>query len=174
MSTENSLPPVLYKNILYVTDLSESGRKAFPHAASIAQHYNAHLTVFHVVENKELDGLLGYLNDSLWEDLSKRSLEEARELLISRKRDNVEIMNDIERHCEDAISDSEQLTYEIKVEMGERLDKILSEAHGGNYDLLVISKHGNRSSVSDALVGDTTRRVVRRSKIPVMVIPLDD
>ena len=78
MSTENSLPPVLYKNILYVTDLSESGRKAFPHAASIAQHYNAHLTVFHVVENKELDGLLGYLNDSLWEDLSKRSLEEAR------------------------------------------------------------------------------------------------
>ena len=66
------------------------------------------------------------------------------------------------------------LSYEVKVEIGEPLEKILDEAHGGGYDLLVISKHGNRASVSDAIIGDTTRRVIRRSKIPVLMVPLGD
>lgn len=177
MPAETALPHIIYKKILYVSDLSESGRQAFPHAASIAQHYDSHLTVFHVVENKELEELLGYLNDSLWEDLSRRSLQEAKDILIARRRENVAIKNDIEQHCEEVISSAEhkpELTYEVKVEMGDRLDKILQEAHGGDYDLLVISKHGNRSSVKDAVVGDTTRRVIRRCQIPVMVIPLDE
>ena len=65
------------------------------------------------------------------------------------------------------------LSYEIKVGTGEPLEKILDEAHGGGYDLLVISKHGNRASVKDAVIGDTARRVIRRCRIPVMVIPLD-
>ena len=177
MSADNALPHIVYNKILYVTDLSESGRKAFPHAASIAQHYDSQLTVFHVVENRQLEDLLGYMNDALVEDISQKSLEEARSILISRKRENVEIKNDIEQHCEEIISNAPhkpELAYEVKVEMGDRLEMILQEAHSGNYDLLVISKHGNRSSVKDAVVGDTTRRVIRRSKIPVMVIPLDD
>ena len=66
------------------------------------------------------------------------------------------------------------LSYEVKVETGEPLDNILEEAHGGGYDLLVISKHGNRASVKDAIIGDTARRVIRRSRIPVLVVPLED
>ena len=66
------------------------------------------------------------------------------------------------------------LSYSIKVESGERLEKILEEAHGGGYDLLVMSKHGNRASVKDAVIGDTARRVIRRCRIPVLVIPLDE
>jgi len=41
-----------------------------------------------------------------------------------------------------------------------------------DYDLLIISKHGHRLSVKDAVIGDTARRVVRPCKIPVMVVPL--
>ena len=42
MQTTNTLPKIEYKKILYVTDLSESGRHAFPHAASIARRCNSH------------------------------------------------------------------------------------------------------------------------------------
>jgi nucleotide-binding universal stress UspA family protein len=176
MSNQNPLPQIEYSKILYVTDLSESGRQAFPHAFAIALRNNARLTVFHVVENRDLQSLEGYISDELWEELSSRNLEEARKILLDRKRENLAITN-VEQFCEDCLSSQPEhpdLSYEMKVEAGEPLDKILDEAHGGGYDLLVVSKHGNRSSVKDAVIGDTTRRIIRRCRIPVMVIPLDE
>lgn len=173
-----TLPNITFNRILYVTDLSETGRRAFPYAASIARQFNSELTVFHVVDPGNLESLMGYANEELWQTLVNQSLEEARETLFARKRDNVEIRNHIEQLCEetlDSISkDSPVLSYEVKVEMGEALEKILHEAHTENYDLLILSKHGHRLSVKDAVMGDTARRVIRRSKIPVLVVPLVD
>ena len=176
MSSQGALPFVEYRKILYVTDLSESGRKAFPHAAAITRLNNAQLTVFHVVDNRDLQSLESYISGELWEELSNRNLDDARKILLGRKHDEFAIKN-IEQFCEDClVNQPEQpvLSYEVKVETGERLEKILEEAHGGEYDLLVISKHGNRASVKDAVMGDTTRRIMRRCRIPVLVVPLNE
>ena len=176
MSQQKSLPQIEYRKILYVTDLSESGRQAFPHAVSIARRNDAELTVFHVVDNRDLQSLEGYISSELWDELSSRSLDDAREILLSRRRDEFAVRN-VEQYCEECLADQPEhplLSYAIKVETGERLEKILEEAHGGGYDLLVISKHGNRASVKDAVLGDTTRRVLRRCRIPVLVVPLDE
>ena len=175
MSTNSTLPSIGYKRILYVTDLSESGRNAFPHAASIARQFDSELTVFHVVDPGKLETLLGYANEELWETLTRQSIEQARETLYSRKRDNVAILDSIREQCDEQLnkhSENSLLSYDVKVEMGEPLEKILEEAHSGNYDILVISKHGHRFSVKDAVMGDTARRVVRRCQIPVLVVPL--
>ena len=174
MERKNNLPNIEYKKTLYVTDLSEAGRQAFPHAASIARRFQSKLTVFHVVSTKNMENLLGYVNDELWEDLTRQSLEDARKVLLSRKRENTDIQTELEQYCEDSNQQElsqDKLVYEVKVKAGEPLEKILEEAHSGDYDLLVISKHGNRASVKDAIIGDTARRIVRRSKIPVMTIP---
>ena len=176
MSSQDPLLLIEYKKILYVTDLSESGRQAFPHAASIARRNNAQLTVFHVVDNRDLQSLESYISSELWDELSNRNLDDARKMLLERKHDDFAIKN-IEEFCEDnLVNQPEQpvLSYEVKVETGERLEKILEEAHGGGYDLLVISKHGNRASVKDAVMGDTTRRIMRRCRIPVLVVPLNE
>ena len=175
MSNHKPLPYIEYKKILYVTDLSESGRQAFPHAVAIAQRNNAQLTVFHVVDSRDLQSLESYMSKELWEELSSRSLDDARRILVSRKREDFAIKN-VEQYCEECLVDQPEqpvLSYEVKVATGEPLDKILDEAHSG-YDLLVISKHGNRASVGDAIIGDTARRVIRRSQIPVLVVPLQD
>ena len=176
MSSEKPVTWVEYKKILYVTDLSESGRRAFPHAAAIARRNEAMLTVFHVVNNRDLQSLESYMSSELWDALSSRNLDDARKILLSRRRDDFAIRN-VEQFCEECLAEQPEqpvLSYEIKVETGERLEKILEEAHGGGYDLLVISKHGNRASVKDAVIGDTARRVIRRCRVPVLVIPLDD
>ncbi|MEW8045855.1 MAG: universal stress protein, partial [Candidatus Thiodiazotropha sp.] len=79
------LPRIGYKKILYVTDLSEEGRLAFPHAASLAHTYDAALTVFHVVESREFEKFLeGYFNEELWNEIRNRNVEEAREILVNR------------------------------------------------------------------------------------------
>ena len=78
MSTEKTLPKIEYKRILYTTDLSESGRHAFPYAASIAQRFLSELTVFHVVETRDFEKyLVGYISEDLWKDLKTENLEEA-------------------------------------------------------------------------------------------------
>lgn len=173
MSSQDPLLLVEYRKILYVTDLSESGRQAFPHAVAITRRNNAQLTVFHVVDNRDLQSLESYISSELWDELSNRNLDDARKMLLGRKHDDFAIKN-IEQFCENCLVNQPVLSYEVKVETGERLEKILEEAHGGGYDLLVISKHGNRASVKDAVMGDTTRRIMRRCRIPVLVVPLNE
>ncbi len=174
MPKSKSLPSIEYRKILYVTDLSESGRQAFPHAVSIARRNAAALTVFHVVDNRDLQSLESYMTDELWQELSSRNLDDAKKILLGRRRDDLAIRN-IEQLCKECIDDQPErplLSYAIKIRTGECLEEILAEAHGGDYDLLVIARHGDRLSVKDAVIGDTTRRVLRRCRIPVLVIPL--
>ena len=178
MSTEKTLPEIEYKRILYTTDLSESGRYAFPYAASIAQRFDSELTVFHVVETRDFEKyLLGYINEDLWKDLKTQDLEEARRTLISRKRDDAEIKDSVQQFCKECLSrqpDKSVLSYHVTIEKGEPVEKILQEAHSGGYDLVVISKRGQRGSVRDAVMGGTARRIIRRCNIPVMVVQLPD
>ncbi|MES9991996.1 MAG: universal stress protein [Candidatus Thiodiazotropha sp.] len=169
------LPRIGYNKILYVTDLSEEGRLAFPHAASLANSYNAELTVFHVVESREFEKFLeGYFDEELWDQIRNRNVEEAREILVKRKRGDTSIRDDIQQFCEDTMvdgADSPYVTYDIAVETGEPGDKIVEKAQSGNYDLVVIGKRG-QGILRGGLMGDTARRVIRHSKVPVMVIPI--
>jgi nucleotide-binding universal stress UspA family protein len=168
------LPRIGYKKILYVTDLSEEGRHAFPHAASLAHSYNAELTVFHVVESREFEKFLeGYFNEELWNEIRTRNVVEARDILVKRKRGDVSIRDDIQQLCDDSMDEenSPYVTYDIAVEIGEPGDRIVEKAQTGGYDLVVIGKRG-QGIMRGGLMGDTARRVIRHSKVPVMVIPI--
>jgi nucleotide-binding universal stress UspA family protein len=172
MSKDNLLPKIRFDKILYVTDLSESGRHAFPYAASIAHQYEADLTVYHVVETDVLEKqLIGYIDERMWGVLKKQSLDEAREMLIGRKRSDTAIKNSIEEICQDVLSEEEQpyVSYEVVVEPGDPVERILHKAHGEAYDLVVIARRGH-GAFSGALIGDTAQRVVRRCRKPVMVV----
>jgi nucleotide-binding universal stress UspA family protein len=175
MQTGKNVPRIEYKKILYTTDLSEAGRSAFPYAASIANRYAAELTVFHVVEAREFEKyLVGYMSEALWAEIKTRDLEEARQLLVQRKRDDAAIREAVDQSCQDALSDAGNrpyVTYDLKVEMGNPVDKIIEEAHRGGYDLVVIGKHGH-GALQGVLMGETARRVVRRCRVPVLVVQL--
>jgi nucleotide-binding universal stress UspA family protein len=172
MTSNSKLPKVGFDKILYVTDLSDSGRTAFPYAASFAHKYDADLTVFHVVESHDFEKyLVGYISEPLWDELKDRSLHEARQLLISRKRDDTAIRTSVDEMCQQCLSDQEHpyVTYDVSVEIGDPVETILEKAHGEDYDLVVMAKHGH-GAVKGALMGDTCQRVVRRSQKPVLVV----
>jgi nucleotide-binding universal stress UspA family protein len=178
MQTENTLPRIEYRKILYATDLSEAGRYAFPYAASIAQRFDADLTVFHVLDERDFErDVVGYISEDFWKDLKTRELEEAKQILIARKRDDVEITNAVDQFCKDTMSqhhpDKPIVSYDVVVEAGDPVEEVLREAHTGGYDLVVVSKHGH-GSVQDAVMGDTVRRILRRCKVPVLVVPLPE
>ena len=168
-----NIPKVEIKKILYTTDLSESGRYAFSYAASLANAYKAEITALHVVEGgPELDKtLVGYISEELWEQLKKQNLEEACEILVNRKRDNAAIKKCVGDFCEEIQSSTTEepyVTYDIAIEMGNPVEKILEYGSQGSYDLIVVGSHGH--STLDTMLGDTARRIVRRSEIPVLVV----
>ena len=172
MTAEPSLPRIEYRKILYVTDLSESGRKAFPYAASIAHRYNANLTVFHIVPDRDFEKtLVGYISEDLWEEIKHRSLDEARNILIERKREEAAIRNSIDAICQSAIREREAcyVTYDVEVEVGDPVERILAKAQSEDYDLVVVGKHGH-GALKGGLIGDTAQRVVRRCRKPVLVV----
>lgn len=168
-------PIIEYKKILYVTDLSESGRATFPYAASIANRYDAELTVFHVVRPPKFeDYLVGYIDNDLWNEIKGRELEEARTLLASRKRDDAAIKHQVFELCQSTLvghEDDLYVTYDIKIAMGDPVDEIVKEADESNYDLIVIGKR-SRGYLEEAVMGTTARRVMRRCNRPVMVVPI--
>ena len=175
MQSVKNLPTVEYRKVLYTTDLSEAGRFAFPYAASIASRYGAQLTVFHVVESREFEKyLVGYMNEDLWAEIKTRDLEEAKRILINRKRNDTAIKSSVDQFCQETLSQQEEkptVIYDIRVQIGDPVEKILEEVQQGGYDLVVMGKHGH-GGLKVAVTGDTARRVIRRCKVPVMVVQL--
>ncbi|MBF0277163.1 MAG: universal stress protein [SAR324 cluster bacterium] len=174
MSVPSEVPAIEYKKILYTTELSESGRFAFHHAASLTNHYGAELTVFHVVKGgPELDrGLFGYITEKLWEEIKSQNLNEAIDTLVSRKRDNAiikERIGEFYHEVKEVLNEHAYVAYDVVVKMGDPVEQIIKQAESENYDLIVMANHGH-GSLRTTMMGDTVKEVVRRCKVPVLVV----
>jgi nucleotide-binding universal stress UspA family protein len=173
------LPKVEIKRILYATDLSENARYAFAYAVSLANLYGAGITLLHVLEEipEFLDSsVLGYISAERWEEIKKHHYQEAKETLTGKKRDHVPIREVLDQFCEDVKSshaDQDFVADEILVTRGNTVDEILAQAEERNCDLIVMGIQGH-GILEDALIGSTARRVIRRSKKPVLVVRLPD
>jgi nucleotide-binding universal stress UspA family protein len=173
------VPKVSVRKILYTTDLSETGRYAFAHAASLANLYGAELTVCHVIEEgPELDKrLVGYINEEMWEEIKQRDLNEAMELLVRRRRDNAAIRDCVGEFCEKAqlgVPEEAYVTYNVDVSLGRPVEEIVRKAQEGGYDLIVMGSHGHGTLLEAMpfMIGDTVTSVLRRSRVPVLVVQL--
>ena len=156
------------KKILYTTDLSQNARYAFGYAASLANRYDAGITIFHVLEDiLTADSLvINIIGKDKWEE--SRSLNEKKVLDTIKTR--------LAKFCDDVQAELPScpfITDSIKVKIGRPVDEILNEVENSTYDMIVMGAHGH-GVLSDALMGSVSRRVVRRCKIPVLVVRLPE
>lgn len=173
------VPQVSIGKILYTTDLSETGRHAFAHAASISKAFDAKLTVIHVVDEKpELDRrLVGYMKKDLWEAIKSRDLQEAKETLLRRQRDNALVIGEcVDQYCSEIQVDAKEdkyITYDIVIKLGEPVQEIVKYATKEKYDLIVAGRHAH-SALHEAVHRSTVRKIIDSTNIPVLVIQLPD
>ena len=157
------------KNILYATDLSENARHAYSYAASLAQQYGANITILHVLETLSAESFLqiqGYVGAEKWKKLQ----EEKRADFIST------IKGRLSNFCDEISNEMDACTFQVDkilVKEGIASDEILYQADLNDADLIVMGTRGF-GMFKEALMGGTARRVVRRSKTPVMVIKLPE
>jgi nucleotide-binding universal stress UspA family protein len=173
------LPAVDIKRILYATDLSENARYAMAYAVSMANAYCAQIVILHVIDETPdfVDAhVIGYIGANEWEEIKKRNIDEAREVLIGKKRDNTMIHEVLDRFCENlrpGTNDHEAAMDETVVKRGNPVAQILATAEEKHCNLIVIGTHG-RGALVDTMMGSTASRVLRRSKIPVLAVRLPE
>ena len=157
------------KNILYATDLSDNARYAYKYAASIAQQYEAQITILHVIENLTTETFLqihGFVGEEKWNQLQKEKQAD----FVSR------IQGRLSNFCDEINSEMDACTFQVEkilVKDGIPADEILHQADLNDADMIVMGTRGF-GMFKDALMGGTARRVVRRSAIPVMVVRLPE
>jgi nucleotide-binding universal stress UspA family protein len=167
------------KRVLFTTDLSQSSRLAFDHAVGLAGRQGAGIVILHVMEEKApySDGYLkSFLGEDRWRQIEENRESEARQILSGKQREGLLIRQALSEFCESAKSELGQTalpTEEIAVAKGNVVDEILAVAEGKGCDLIVMGYH-IRGKLGEAFLGSTTRRVLRRSRIPVMLVRLPE
>jgi nucleotide-binding universal stress UspA family protein len=174
-----TLPKVEVKKILYATDLSENARFAFAYAVSLADLYGAKIALLHVLpEVSELmdQHVIGYIDSDRWEEIKAQHFKEAKEALIGKRKGHLAIKDVLHQFSEKVKEGQEGegfITDDIIVERGNPVEKILKHAQERSCDLIVMGTHGH-GTLEDVMIGSTARRIVRRSKIPVLVVRLPE
>jgi nucleotide-binding universal stress UspA family protein len=156
-------PKVDIKHLLYTTDFSENAQIAFAYAERIANQFQAKLTLLHVIREELLDLLIFDVGVDRSGSVPKRLSIEKEHLQRAKEAFKRKAKSD---YGWEAIDSDD-----IVVEKGNPVKMILRVAEERNCDFIVMGIKG-RGSLEDAMMGDTVRRVLRRSKRPVLVLPL--
>jgi nucleotide-binding universal stress UspA family protein len=160
--------PVI-KKILYATDLSENARHAFGYAISLADRYDAKITIIHIVEK------LTPFAKALVEDIV--GSEKMDTLRVEKESKIIEsIRQRLADFCQQAIQEAPQCSLAVEntiVETGQPVDEIIRYAEEIDADMIVMGSHG-QGMLADVTMGSTSRRVLRRCPRPVLVIRLPE
>ena len=157
------------RKILFASDLSPNSRYAFGYAASLADRYDAKITVLHVLERLNPSTVMevqGYLGEEEWEKIQKEKQAGLLDEITMR-------LNDFCAEMSAKLKDCKFIVEEILTIAGVPAEEILKQAERLDMDAIVMGTHGHGLFI-DALMGGTARRVVNRSPIPVMIVRLPE
>lgn len=146
----------MIKKVMIATDGSMPGRQAAEMGINLAQLAGAEVTAVYVVDMARLTQLPGYI-----------SVPGIKERLL-------ELMD---TESEKATAEVENMAKEAgvacckKVAGGDPADELLKISQELGVDLLVMGSIG-RSGLSKILLGSVAEKVVRHSKVPVLLVPI--
>jgi len=141
------------KLILCPIDFSEFSVRAYHHAVSLAEHYQAKLVAQHVVELWRHPSAGFAASAGLYEEFEQALLESGSKQLEEF----------VKNHTYDEIQP------ELVVQEGVAADSILSFAQAQITDVIVMGTHGRRG-FDRLMLGSVTDRVMRRARCPVLAI----
>lgn len=144
-----------FKNILFPTDFSDESLRAFGRVVELAKTLKADLTIYHQLLSPASAGVASSANTiPTYGDAYEKALKGVQKrigrLAGQAGEQGVVVHSFIEYKSQSSVADS-----------------ILSFAQGKHYIIAMAARSGG---ISAALLGSTTRRVVRESNYPVWVV----
>jgi len=150
---------ITLKSILLPSDFSECAAEAARYALALAEQFDAHLHLLHVIHDitsQVPDFGMGLAFPAYVEHLPERiqKLEE-------------EAIRNLAELTPDGWSARHGAT--IAVKRGQPFVEIIRYAREHDVDLIVVGTHG-RSALAHALLGSVAERVVRKAPCPVLTV----
>jgi nucleotide-binding universal stress UspA family protein len=147
-----------YKKVLFCTDFSKISDCAFDYAFGIAKRDEGMLYILHVIP-------VTPQQYHLERHLTKKQLDD---IAANLDKDREKMFNDkYLSHIKD------KTKVKIVTKSGEEDEKILEFIKKEKIDIIVIGTHG-RTGIEHVFLGSVAEKVIRRSPIPVFVIPCRD
>lgn len=163
------------KSILFATDLSSNCQEALDFTIAIATRFKATICMLYVIEklpelvDERVKNLVGVHQ---WEEMIDTHKMSAHKSLLGKTSTNAMVRKAIHDFCKQEGIDDEACdiqSREIIISHGDVVEAILHNAEKNKCDLIVLGGHKNLFSKTS--VGSTTKNVLRKSKIPVTVVP---
>ena len=173
------LPKIVVKKILFATDLSENARQALAHAVSLANLYGAGITIIHALEDSPgmSAAIMYHVGPEQWTSIQKEKEENARKIIIGKQREGQPDVGEALTGFFKALSQNYEnqrfVLDEVVVKRGNPVDLIIETAESKNCDLIVMGTQGH-GGLAQMMIGSTAQKVLKRSKIPVLVVRLSD
>ena len=145
------------KKILLPTDGSEYAEKAGEYAISLADISGADIIVLNVIDTYYLNALP---QQDLRESLNKELRADGKRA-VEKFKANLE-----ESQCQGYCKN---IQFKVLIKEGKPADVIINTIDEEGVDQVIIGKSG-KHGIEKFLLGQTTERVVRESKVPVNVI----
>jgi nucleotide-binding universal stress UspA family protein len=147
----------MYKHIMLPLEGDELSAKAISECFVFAKEIGAKVTVLHVVPHSNLHAPVGFTQELM------NGLRRQRE--AEGVRHGEQMLSALE-----ASADCAGVDYDNLVVVGDSpYEEILDKAEAHDCDLIMMASHG-RSGLDGMLFGSETARVIRNSKIPVLVV----
>lgn len=154
------------KTILYTSDLSTHSTYAFGYAVSLANSLNAKLHILHVVEKLSNEAKITFNLFVQDEEIQRKTLRERTKnskIYLEKK------LEDFWQTLPKADQNLRKLVANVQVIEGYPAEAILKVADSGDFDMILIGAHAH--GFSQTFLGSIAKRVLRRAKIPTMVVP---
>ena len=144
-----------YKKVLFCTDFSENADYAFEFAYGIAKRDEAALYILHVTPGNPQELLIEKFLPEHTKESIRRVIEE-------------DVVTNYKKHYVEKIMDS--IPFKVITKSGRADEEIIECAKRENVDLIIIGTHGE-TGIERVFFGSVAEKVLRRSSIPVFLIP---
>ena len=155
------------KKILYATDLSKNSAYALGYAVNSAKRNNAEIVILHVMELMDTN-TYHVMSAHLGQEIVAEKEKEREDYAKDRIKKRLEVFYD-NVHAEDPEFTDIKVTIEIC--RGYPAEEILRKADQLNCDVIFMGTHG-KGIVSQTFLGSMAKKVLRRTRKPVVIIPL--
>jgi nucleotide-binding universal stress UspA family protein len=144
---------ITIKSILCPIDFSDASKNAYRYACEFAKAMGSKIILLNVIEPRPMaaDMTLNYI--PLEEDLANAAKEDFEPLVQEAKSKGIDVQAD--------------------VMIGIPADMILSQVADFDASLLIMGSHG-KTGLSRLLMGSVAEAVVRKAKIPVLIVKAEE
>ncbi len=155
------------KKVLYATDLSANSAYAFRYAINSAKKHDAKIIILHVLEElpANIKALVAsYIDYNEQEKYAEKNATE----MMNRIKKRLKIFCDKELKDD---PESLDMIESIDVCHGYPADVILRKVKELECDVIIMGTHG-KGIIKNTYLGSMTKKVLRRVRKPVFIIPL--